>query len=117
MKCCSLEASWGRLKDILKHDMGVDECVETMLFLESVAEMEYASKFNVVGTRKYHDSDEQLGKVASLVSNHAYELIKEEYDLLRKDLLHYVVKPVHGSLFELKSERTAQVYHINAQVR
>ncbi|KAE9157338.1 hypothetical protein PF004_g32264, partial [Phytophthora fragariae] len=111
-----LEASWGSLKDILKPEMGVDECIETLLFLETAAEMEYASKFNVVGSRLYHDCDEQLSKVAAVVSPHAFQLIRNEYDLHAQNVGAYVAREVQTSIFEVVSSKTSSVYHINAKV-
>lgn len=114
--CYRLEASWGSLKDILKPEMGVDECIETLLFLETAAEMEYASKFNVVGSRLYHDCDEQLSKVAAVVSPHAFQLIRNEYDLLAQNVGAYAAREVQPSIFEVISAKTSSVYHINAKV-
>ncbi|KAE9171743.1 hypothetical protein PF005_g27021 [Phytophthora fragariae] len=62
----SLESAWGALKDILKPEMELDECVETLYFLQSTAELEYASRFNVLGSRIYHGADEMLLRLAVL---------------------------------------------------
>ncbi|KAE9062356.1 hypothetical protein PF007_g29938 [Phytophthora fragariae] len=96
--------------------MGVDECIETLLFLETAAEMEYASKFNVVGSRLYHDCDEQLSKVAAVVSPHAFQLIRNEYDLHAQNVGAYVAREVQTSIFEVVSSKTSSVYHINAKI-
>ncbi|KAE9258942.1 hypothetical protein PF001_g33193 [Phytophthora fragariae] len=97
--------------------MGVDECIETLLFLETAAEMEYASKFNVVGSRLYHDCDEQLSKVAAVVSPHAFQLIRNEYDLHAQNMW---VRTWHGKFNPRYSksslQKTSSVYHINAKV-
>ncbi|KAE8980467.1 hypothetical protein PR002_g24117 [Phytophthora rubi] len=55
-----LESAWDALKDILKPEMELDECVEKLYFLQSTAELEYASRFNVLGSRIYHSADEML---------------------------------------------------------
>ncbi|ETN15981.1 hypothetical protein PPTG_21846 [Phytophthora nicotianae INRA-310] len=39
-----LESSWGHLKEVLKPEMALDECVNTLMFLQTVAEMDYAKK-------------------------------------------------------------------------
>ncbi|POM72260.1 Hypothetical protein PHPALM_11054, partial [Phytophthora palmivora] len=49
--------SWGHIKDILKPDMALDECVDTLMFLQAVAEMEYAKKITeywIAMDRKTH---------------------------------------------------------------
>ncbi|OWZ16404.1 hypothetical protein PHMEG_0009812 [Phytophthora megakarya] len=40
-------------KNILRPEMELDECVETLIFLRSTAELEYASQFHVIGSRHY----------------------------------------------------------------
>ncbi|OWZ00319.1 hypothetical protein PHMEG_00028518 [Phytophthora megakarya] len=75
------EGSWGALKDILSPEMELDECVETLVFLQATAELEYASQFNIIGSRYYHRADEMLLLLANLVSPYAFDLIQKESDL------------------------------------
>ncbi|OWY95917.1 hypothetical protein PHMEG_00033946, partial [Phytophthora megakarya] len=74
-----LETSWGHIKDILKPDMALDECVDTLMFLQAVAEMEYAKKTMDVGQMRYEEADNELQKLACEVSPHAYRLVEKQY--------------------------------------
>ncbi|ETM53933.1 hypothetical protein L914_02630, partial [Phytophthora nicotianae] len=84
-------SAWGALKDILKPEMELDECVETLHFLQSTAELEYASRFNVLGSRNYHGADEMLLRLAALMSPHAFELVRKEYESYKNGSLSYEV--------------------------
>lgn len=77
--------------------------------------MEYASKFHVVASRKYHDSDKQLQKVASVVSTYAFEFIKEEYDLLISGLVSYSAKQVQTTCSEVVPTKTSKTYQTHLQ--
>lgn len=44
-----LEAAWGHLKDVLKPTLMLDECVDILLLLQSIAELEYAKMITDVG--------------------------------------------------------------------
>ncbi|KAG3094682.1 hypothetical protein PI124_g17160 [Phytophthora idaei] len=79
--------------------MGLDGCADTLLFLQAAAEMEYAVLFSVVGTRMYHTIDERLDKVAYMVSPHAFDLLKEEYDLISSGAVRYDIRKIEGPLF------------------
>ncbi|ETI54428.1 hypothetical protein F443_02743 [Phytophthora nicotianae P1569] len=83
--------AWGALKDILKPEMELDECVETLHFMQSTAELEYASRFNVLGSRNYHGADEMLLRLAALMSPHAFELVRKEYESYKNGSLSYEV--------------------------
>ncbi|KAH7482470.1 uncharacterized protein KRP23_5637 [Phytophthora ramorum] len=48
-----LETSWGHIKEILKPEMPLDECVDTLIFLQALAEMEYSKKITAVGYMQY----------------------------------------------------------------
>ncbi|OWZ17091.1 hypothetical protein PHMEG_0009010 [Phytophthora megakarya] len=56
-------------------------CVDTLIFLQSTAELEYASQFHVVGARHYQRADYILLKLAALVSSHASNLVRQEFEL------------------------------------
>lgn len=94
-----LEASWGSL-DILTPEMGVDGCIETLLFLKTAADMEYASKFNVVGSSLYYDCNKRLSKIPVVVCPHAFQLIRNEYELLAKHVGAYVAREIQPAIFE-----------------
>ncbi|ETK76637.1 hypothetical protein L915_17001, partial [Phytophthora nicotianae] len=53
-----LESAWGDLKQILRPEMELDECVETLILLQSTGELEYTSQFHVVGSRHYRGADD-----------------------------------------------------------
>ncbi|KAF1784502.1 hypothetical protein GQ600_9393 [Phytophthora cactorum] len=40
----------GSLKEILKPEMPLDECVDTLIFVQAVAEMDYSKRMTAVDT-------------------------------------------------------------------
>ncbi|KAE9086829.1 hypothetical protein PF006_g25939 [Phytophthora fragariae] len=108
-----LESAWGALKDILNPEMELDECVETLYFLQSTAELEYASRFNVLGSRIYHGADEMLLRLAVLVSPHAFELIRKEYELFKNGSLSYEGRWIQDKIVHMRSHATGGEYTVN----
>eukprot|EP00644_Phytophthora_capsici_P003340 jgi/Phyca11/21505/fgenesh1_pg.PHYCAscaffold_99_\ len=59
--------------------MMLDECVDTPMFLQSIAELEYAKNITDVGQMRYGGADIELEKLAKEVSQHAYHLVDKQY--------------------------------------
>lgn len=74
-----LKTSWVHIKELLKPEMALDECVNTLLFLQAVAEMKYARRITAVGQMRYVGADQELEKLARKVSPYAYRLVGEQY--------------------------------------
>jgi hypothetical protein len=98
--------------------MALDECVDTLMFLQAVAEMEYAKKITDVGQMRYDGADEELSKLAREVSAYAYRLVEQQYLLSKDRKTHYELNEIHSSLFELTSgsDNTA-ASHVDTSVR
>ncbi|ETO65132.1 hypothetical protein F444_17511 [Phytophthora nicotianae P1976] len=103
-----LESAWGDLKQILRPEMELDECVETLILLQSTGELEYTSQFHVVGSRHYRGADDVLLRSASLVSPHAFNLVQWEYELFKGGVITYtcscffmrtMLLPCHHTIF------------------
>ncbi|KAG4224529.1 hypothetical protein PC116_g27020 [Phytophthora cactorum] len=73
-----LESLWGHISNILRADMALDECVDTLMFLQAVAEMEYSKKTMDVGQMRYDGADAELKKRPREVSPYAYRLIEQQ---------------------------------------
>ncbi|POM67060.1 Hypothetical protein PHPALM_17001 [Phytophthora palmivora] len=109
-----LETSWGHIKDILKPDMALGECVDTLLFLQAVAEMEYAKKITEVGQMRYREADNELQNLACEVSPHAYRLVEKQYWIAMDRKTRYDVRELHPKMYELTIRRDAlEAYHVN----
>ncbi|ETI42588.1 hypothetical protein F443_12268 [Phytophthora nicotianae P1569] len=108
-----LESAWGLLKEILKPEMELDECVETLVFLQSTAELDYAPRFNVIGSRHYHGADDMLLRLAGLVSPHAFELVYQENELLKSGVLSYEGGWLQDGIVRLEIRRTGREYTVN----
>ncbi|ETP27503.1 hypothetical protein F442_23220 [Phytophthora nicotianae P10297] len=93
--------------------MELGECVETLHFLQSTAELEYASRFNVLDFRNYHGADEMLLRLAALVSPHAFELVRKEYELYKNGSLSYEGKWLQNSVVRLMSHITDCEYTVD----
>lgn len=59
--------------------MPLDECVDTLIFLQAVAEMEYSKKMTAVGYMRYQGADMELEQLSREVSTHAYRQIEKQY--------------------------------------
>ncbi|KAG6966116.1 hypothetical protein JG687_00005011 [Phytophthora cactorum] len=57
--------------------MELDEYVETLVFLQSTAEMEYAAQFCVIGSCHYRGAGDILLCLAALISPHAFRLVRQ----------------------------------------
>ncbi|ETP52544.1 hypothetical protein F442_02460 [Phytophthora nicotianae P10297] len=93
--------------------MELDECVETLVFLQSTAELEYAPRFNVIGSRHYHGADDMLLRLAGLVSPHAFELVYQENELLKSGVLSYEGGWLQDGIVRLEIRRTGREYTVN----
>lgn len=93
--------------------MELDEFVETLIFLQSTAELEYASRFNVIGSRHYHGADEMLLRLAGLVSPHAFKLVRQEYDLFKSGVLSYEGGWLQDNIVRMESHMTGREYTVN----
>ncbi|KAE9068564.1 hypothetical protein PF007_g27641 [Phytophthora fragariae] len=94
--------------------MALDECVDTLMFLQAVAEMQYAKKITDVGQMRYNGADEELDKLAREVSAFAYRLVEQQYWLSKDRKTHYELKEIHSSLFVLTSgDDAATTYHVD----
>ncbi|ETI35094.1 hypothetical protein F443_18511 [Phytophthora nicotianae P1569] len=74
-----LEASWKQLKDLVDLFMGVDECIASIMCYQAQQEKKFVDdvyKLSVVHNIKY---DAEMQFVSNLVSEHACELIYEQY--------------------------------------
>lgn len=113
-----LKASWGHIKEVLKPEMALDECVDTLMFLEAAAEMEYAKKITDVGQMRYDGADEELEMLAREVSPHAYQLVEQQYWLCKDHKTHYGMEAIHPSMFVLTRDSESTVsYHVDTTVR
>lgn len=78
-----LESSWKQLKDIVDHFSSGDECVASIMYYQTLAEMAFfdqrLNKLAIVRNAAY-DSD--TTQVAKVVSQHAAELIYAQYSLV-----------------------------------
>jgi hypothetical protein len=97
--------------------MAMEECVDTLLVLQAATEIENASQFSVVGTKRYHDVDEALVKVTLTVSPHAFELIREQYKLVSSGEVSDTVCEIHATAYQLISSRTLKTYRVRKEER
>lgn len=114
---CRLETSWGHIKEVLKPEMALDECVDTLMFLQAVAEMEYGKKITDVGQMRYDGADHELEQLAREVSPYAYRLVEEQYWASKDRKTSYGVEEIHSSLFVLTGGGdTSTCYHVDTTV-
>jgi hypothetical protein len=105
-----LEAACGHLKDVLKPTMMLDECVDTLQFLQSIAELEYANNMMDVGFMRYAGADTELHKLSKVVSQHAYELDARKTQYTTQQTQPHMIEMVLTVDTNLK-------YHLDTRVR
>ncbi|KAF1777044.1 hypothetical protein GQ600_25975 [Phytophthora cactorum] len=69
--------------------MVLDECVDALVFLQAILEMEYAKFFTDVGHMHCGSADQELEKLAREVSPHTYRLVEEQYWISKDSKTHY----------------------------
>jgi len=83
-----LETSWGHIKEILKPEMPLDECVDTLLFLQALAEMEYSKKITAVGYMQYQGADDDFRRESrSITIFDPLQALKSKYYNMCDELL------------------------------
>ncbi|KAG6973961.1 hypothetical protein JG688_00003301 [Phytophthora aleatoria] len=87
--------------------MELDECVETLNFSQPTAELEYASRVHVDGSRHYLGADDILLRLTALVSLHAFALVRQEYELFQAGTLAYQVRLIQYDIVQLSSSTTS----------
>ncbi|KAG6946363.1 hypothetical protein JG688_00016085, partial [Phytophthora aleatoria] len=75
-----LESSWQKLKSLVDRSTALDECVVSTLFWQTVNERAWARTINRVGVYVNVGYDDELNTLSNLVSRHAVELAKQQYD-------------------------------------
>lgn len=81
--------------------MMLDECVDTLHFLQSIAELEYAKKMTDVGHMRYAGADAELHKLSKEVSQHAYELVEKQYRVANDRKTKYSTQEIQPHMVEM----------------
>lgn len=98
--------------------MMLDECIDTLIFLQSIAEVEYEKKITDVGYMRYRCADSELQKLAREVSQHAYHLVEKQYRVANDRKTQYTLRQLNEYVQELtSSEDSSRVYHLDIRVR
>ncbi|KAF1791612.1 hypothetical protein GQ600_15609 [Phytophthora cactorum] len=72
--------------------MAMDECVDTLVFLQSIAEMEKEKKITDAGCMRYQGADDELQNLAKKVSYHAYELVEKQYRVANGRKTYFTIR-------------------------
>lgn len=94
-----LESWWKQLKEVTSVFMGLDECVAAIMCYQSQEEklfMDRVFKLTVVQDPKY---DREMAHLANLVSEHACELIYEQYTYAVSHASYTYYMPVPDVIF------------------
>jgi len=89
-----IEPSWKQLKDLVNSFMGVDECIASIMWYQSLEEQKFLNavhKLAVVHNPKY---DREMQFVANLVGEHACELIFDQYEFAISRAKYTYYEPV-----------------------
>ncbi|KAG3242932.1 hypothetical protein PI124_g12237 [Phytophthora idaei] len=108
-----LESLWGHIKNNLRADMALDKCVDTLMFLQAVTEMEYSKKTMDVGQMRCDGADAELKKLAREVCPYAYRLIEQQYWSSKDRKLHFEVEELHPRLSVLTGDDPTSACHVD----
>ncbi|GMF38421.1 unnamed protein product [Phytophthora fragariaefolia] len=84
-----LESSCKQLKDTMHSFMGLDECVASMMCYQSRNERRFVARVSKIGMVVNAKFERKMSLVANLVSEHACELIFEQYSYTLSDREKY----------------------------
>ncbi|KAG3150848.1 hypothetical protein PI126_g11290 [Phytophthora idaei] len=112
-----LESLWGHIKNNLRADMALDKCVDTLMFLQAVTEMEYSKKTMDVGQMRCDGADAELKKLAREVCPYAYRLIEQQYWSSKDRKLHFEVEELHPRLSVLTGDDPTSACHVDTARR
>lgn len=73
-----LDASWGQAKSILDRHNSMDECIDTLLFLQQSTEDQFRTKMNKIGFRHNNRYDAEMRSVARIYSPFACDSTEPE---------------------------------------
>ncbi|KAG6944262.1 hypothetical protein JG688_00017175, partial [Phytophthora aleatoria] len=108
--------SWGHLKEVLKPSMPLDECVDPLQFLQSVAEVEYAKKMTDVEYMCYAGADTETQKLAREVSQHAYQSVVKQYRVANDQKTEYTTREIQPHMIEMVlTVDTNRKYHLDTR--
>lgn len=96
--------------------MPLDECVDTLIFLQAVAEMEYSKNMTAVGYMRYQGADKELERLSQEVSPHAYRQIEQQYWIAKDRATHYEVTEVTPNMFTVSCGSDNNAYHVDTSV-
>ncbi|EGZ15354.1 hypothetical protein PHYSODRAFT_507152, partial [Phytophthora sojae] len=74
-----LESGWGKLKPELNMQMPLDESISTVLTIQLLKEKELSRQMADIGTVVNRSYDSEMLNVLRIASQHAAELIQEQY--------------------------------------
>ncbi|OWZ21109.1 hypothetical protein PHMEG_0004379 [Phytophthora megakarya] len=97
-------------------EMRLNECVKMLIFLQSTAELEYASHFHVIGSRHCQGADDILLRLAALVSSRAFNLVRQEQELFKGGSLAYGGRWLQDDMVQLRSSSIHQENVVNTNV-
>ncbi|RAW33451.1 hypothetical protein PC110_g10242 [Phytophthora cactorum] len=74
-----------------------------LIYLRSIGEVESTKKITDVGYMRYRGGDSELQQLVKEVSQHAYQLVEEQYRVANDRKTHYVVRELHHHVYKLTS--------------
>ncbi|KAF1795040.1 hypothetical protein GQ600_17251 [Phytophthora cactorum] len=102
------DANWHQCRRICAeiHD-DAGECVDTLILLQSIAEIKYAKRITDVGHMGYRGADAELER-----------LVREWYRAANDRSTFYTIRDVQWNVLELTSSvDSTRVYHIDTKIR
>ncbi|GMF26389.1 unnamed protein product [Phytophthora fragariaefolia] len=99
-----LESSWKQPKDIMHSFMGLDECVASMMCYQSRNERRFVARVSKIGMAVSAKVDHEMSLVANLVTEHACELIFEQYSYALSNRANYSFYEAIPGIYSAKNE-------------
>ncbi|GMF45298.1 unnamed protein product [Phytophthora fragariaefolia] len=84
-----LESSWKHLNDTMSSFMGLDECLASIICYQARCEQSFEAQVNKISVVQNSTYDREMSLLANLVSQHACELIFEQYTYIKSEKGQY----------------------------
>ncbi|GMF61864.1 unnamed protein product [Phytophthora fragariaefolia] len=111
-----LESKWGRIKEVVNGNFTIDQLISMLITLQEYSEERYLAEFHRVGSRPPMTEDPELTAVAMQISEYAFRMVADQYQLAVGASASYDIK-VQGENTEVTNPVTGGTHVVHARVR
>ncbi|POM65156.1 Hypothetical protein PHPALM_19178, partial [Phytophthora palmivora] len=111
-----IESKWGKIKDVIKDSLSIDQLLSTLITLQEYGEEQYMVEYHRIGSRPARiDEDPELSLLGLQLSSFAFDLIEKQFGLATGAGADYTVDLAVPGQATLTSPRTGESYQVNTR--